>query len=181
MLEKLNCWIDIKAKYIALVKANNGQQHPSTSATTSTYTLGLSSIKHNNELITSKIQQSLYSSITKQNYIQWLSSKPTHPIDTTESNIHWTSLITARKEATIQMKIFITKWISGFTSSGKYMVRMKLRQHSTCPSCAHPIEDLQHILTCPSTSTTSLRQEFSKIYKTGSKTPKRILLFQHSF
>ena len=38
------------------------------------------------------------------------------------------------------------------------MVRMKLRQHSTCPSCANPIEDLQHILTCPSTSTTSVRQ-----------------------
>ena len=162
MLEKLNCWMDTKAKYIAQVEANNNQQHPNTVPTfilPSSYTIGLSSIVHNKKIITSKIQQSLYSSITKQNYIQWLSTKSTHPIDTTKVNIHWDSLISARKEVPIHMNLFITKWISGFTSSGKYMVRMKLRNNSSCPSCDHPIEDLPHILTCPSVTSTTLRQE----------------------
>ena len=130
MLEKLNCWMDIKAKCIALAKAINDQQHPSTTTTTSTYTLGLSSIKHNNEFITSKIQQSLYSSITKQNYIEWLSSKPTHPINASELNIHWNSLITARKEASIQMKIFITKSLKTVPKTSEKMSRYVLWKRS---------------------------------------------------
>ena len=55
--------------------------------------------------------------------------------------------------------------MSGFTASDKYMVRLKQRQHATCPGCTHPTEDLLHILTCPNKDTKSHRHKLLRDLK----------------
>ena len=157
-LEILNCQMDARAKQIARLHILSNTPNITFSPTS----LGFGSIKIAKVTISSKIQQSLYSTITKNNYITWLSTKSTHPINLQQNNIYWPSISKARKEASLPMKIFITKWISGFTSSGSHMVKLKLRQHAKCPGCPHQNEDLQHILTCPHPDTTSLRQSLLK-------------------
>ena len=54
-----------------------------------------------------------------------------------QSEIHTVPLdlkgfATARKESSLSLKLFITKWLSGDTASGKVMVRRKQRQISKC-------------------------------------------------
>ena len=146
MLETLNCKVDLRAKEIALNDIRDSTNHPPPSSTT----LGLGSIYCNNSIITSKIRQSLYNSVTTKSFISWLSSKNTFPVDLLQHSIHWPSFHKARINASLSRKIFITKWLSDYTASGEYMVRTKMRKDSSCPRC---VEDLPHILTCTSTTT----------------------------
>ena len=168
MLEKLNCKMDKKAKYIACQHIT----HKSPNTTPPPTTLGFGSIQCGKEYISSKLQQLLYSAVTKQQFYSWISTKPTHPLKVNLKTIHWESFIKARKESSTPMNIFMTKWISSFTACGKYMVKMKLRQDAACPCCTEPIEDLPHILCCPCSSTTSLRQELLQDLKNWFKTSK---------
>ena len=161
VLELLNCKMDQKAKQIARSNMTPSPVNVSITPTSK----GIGSIICGKEIISSKIQSSLYSSILKRIYTYWLSSKPTHPINIKPTYIHWASLSLARKEASTPIKVFISKWICGFIPSGQYMVKIKLRQESTYPGCSHPIEDLQHILSCPCSSTSSLRHHLLKDLK----------------
>ena len=157
MLETLNCKVDLKAKEIALnhISDSTNYHPPST-------TLGLGSIYCNNSIVTSKIRQSLYNSVTTKSFISWLSSKNTFPVDLLQHSIHWPSFHKARKNAPLSRKIFITKWLSDYTASGEYMVRTKMRKDSSCPKCNCEVEDLPHILTCTSTSTRDLHSSLLK-------------------
>ena len=154
ILEKLNCYMDQRAKQIA-----NLQMLTNTNHVFSPTSLGFATIQHKKSIISSKIQQSLYASITRDNFLSWISSKPSFALDISQHDIHWPSFEHARKNTSIPINLFITKWISGFTASGKYMVRFKQRQHATCPGCPHPVEDLLHILTCPNKDTQAYRQD----------------------
>ena len=51
----------------------------------------------------------------------------------------------ARKEATLTIQHFVTKWISGDTATGKTMTR---RKQQILPKCEKLEEHLLHILTC---------------------------------
>ena len=71
-------------------------------------------------------------------------------------------------ERTLQMQVFITKWLSGDTATGRIMCRRKSRNASFCPRCGATDEHLLHVITCPcreasklrSTTMTNLQQWF---------------------
>ena len=179
LLELLNCKMDLKAKEIALTHI----QHPTNQPNPPPTILGLGSIYCNGNIISSKIQQSLYKTITKNSFINWFSDKTHLPTNLLQQSINWPSFHQARKNATLSRKIFITKWISNFTASGEYMVRNKMRKDSSCPICKSAVEDLPHILTCPSTATQGLHKILLAdlhTWLTSSRTLKSITTFIHS-
>ena len=123
----------------------------------STTSLGFGSVKCHGHLITSNLQGSLYKQVTKYNYLTSLSQHSEFPLNFTKVNVHWESFSTARKEASFSTNIFLTKWLSGDTATGRVMVQRKARLGSQCPMCNHNDEHLTHVLTCPSTSAKELR------------------------
>ena len=64
------------------------------------------------------------------------------------SIVNWEVLGKARKESPLKLKIFITKWVSGDTATGKVMVQRKQRLHSNCPMCNNVDKTTTHILQC---------------------------------
>ena len=70
------------------------------------------------------------------------------PNNTLQDIVHWDSLGQARKEAPLNLKIFITKWISKETATGIVMVQRKKRLLDNCPMCNIAQEDTTHILQC---------------------------------
>lgn len=70
--------------------------------------------------------------------------------------VYLDAIRTARKEATVPIKIFISKWILGQTATRVVMVRRQQRVSSECPRCGEQLEHLQHILTCTDQSAIDL-------------------------
>ena len=83
--------------------------------------------------------------------IKWLSTHGEDPCDLTSVSIDWKPFRTARKEVTLQMQLFITKWLSGDTATGRIMCRRHSRNSSSCPRCGQSDEHLLHVIRCPST------------------------------
>ena len=152
-LETLNCIVDEYAKDIARQQMN-GTLPPLHFSTTS---LGFGSVKCHGHLITSNLQGSLYKQVTKYNYLTSLGQHSEFPLNFAKVNVHWESFSTARKEASFSTNIFLTKWLSGDTATGRVMVQRKARLGSQCPMCNHNDEHLLHVLTCSSSSATELR------------------------
>ena len=154
-LEHLNCVMDRNAKQIARKAINEQLQSPPSLPTS----LGFGTITCNSTSITSNLQSSLYEQITTMRLLNRLASIDDEGSDLNVIPLHLQSYATARKEVSLSMKIFITKWISGDTATGKVMKRRKKRLISNCPSCDAPDEDLRHILTCPSNISSSYRNK----------------------
>ena len=76
-------------------------------------------------LVTSNIQSSLYNAVIRTNMLKWLNCHGEDPSDLTSANIDWNCFSNARKEVTLQTKLFVTKWLSGDTVTGKVMCRRK--------------------------------------------------------
>ena len=150
--EKLSCQMDSLAKEIATKYI--AQEHKNTSFHSTN--LGYGSITYNNTLVTSKVQSTLYTHILHNEMCAFLSSKLNITMDNLLHNIHWPSFTTARKESPLSLQIFISKWLSGDTATGRVMAQRKQRQHSHCPRCQATNEHLLHILTCPAPSTKDL-------------------------
>ena len=154
-MEHLNCVMDRNAKQIARKAINEQLQSPPSLPTS----LGFGTITCNSTSITSNLQSSLYEQITTMRLLNRLASIDDEGSDLNVIPLHLQSYATARKEVSLSMKIFITKWISGDTATGKVMKRRKKRLISNCPSCDAPDEDLRHILTCPSNISSSYRNK----------------------
>ena len=60
------------------------------------------------------------------------------------SLVNWEVLSKARKEATLNLKILLSKWVSGEIATGSVMVKRKQRKYSKCPMCQQDNET-QHI------------------------------------
>ena len=154
-MEHLNCVVDHNAKQIAR-KAIKDRIQPPPSLPTS---FGFGTIICNSTTITSNLQSSLYHQITTVKMLDWLARNDDEGSAINATPIHLQSYATARKEAPLSMKLFITKWISGDTATGKVMKRRKKRLLSNCPTCDAPDEHLRHILKCPSNKTSSYRKK----------------------
>ena len=89
--------------------------------------------------------------------IKWLSQHGEEPCDLSSIDLDWRPFRTARKEVTLQMQLFITKWLSGDTATGKMMCRRQSRNTSFCPRCGANDEHLLHVITCPCRKATQLR------------------------
>ena len=152
-LETLNCIVDDFAKDIAKKQIDGllpGLQFSSTD-------IGFGTVKCNGILITSNLQRSLYTEVTKKNFIDALSLNTENPLDFSTVNVHWESFSIARKEAALSTQTFITKWLSGDTATGRVMVNRQKRILAKCPLCSHEDEHLLHVITCKSTTATELR------------------------
>ena len=69
-IETLNCFMDEEAKDLA----GSYIQDPSNFPDCQDTDIGFGSVKHENYLITSKLQASLYKRVTHKSMLQWLSS-----------------------------------------------------------------------------------------------------------
>ena len=119
--------------------------------------LGFGTVKCNGVIIGSSIQQSLYHSILHSKMVSRLSILLKIPEYILLNTVHWKVLSTARKEARLTSKIFISKWVSKTTATGIVMVQRKQRLLSNCPLCNLPDEDTTHVLQCQSSSAISLK------------------------
>ena len=152
-LEKLNCRMDIEAKAIAQAHICGNAAPPIFHPTK----IGFGTVRIKNKLVTSRIQTSLYKHITHDALVHWVGKHSKPLLNLKAANIAWHSFQVARREASLGMKIFVTKWISGDTATGRVMVQRKKREHSNCPRCNQEDEHLLHILTCKSVDTISIR------------------------
>ena len=57
----------------------------------------------------------------------------------------------------MQIQLFVTKWLSGDTATGRVMCQRKQRNTSFCPRCGQDDEHLLHVVTCPSPIAAQLR------------------------
>jgi hypothetical protein len=78
-------------------------------------------------------------------------------VDLATINIDWEAYAKARKDTPQNIQLFITKWLSGDTATGRVMVRRKQCLPSKCPCCLHEYEQLLHIITCNAPATKELR------------------------
>ena len=143
MLEKLNCRMDAFAKDIA----RDEMYQPRTELITST-SVGMGTIKINDNLVTSRIQQSLYVHIMHSKFLSWYSRKYKIDQGVMENEVNWKAYKLARKESRLSMNIFMSKWLSEDTATGNVMVQRKQRISSCCPRCVHPEENTSHVLLC---------------------------------
>ena len=150
--EILNCRMDTLAKDIATTFIQH--RHSINFAPSS---LGFGTVTCNGVIIGSRLQHTLYNSILHAKIVTRLSILLHIPESILHDAVNWRVLSTARKEARLQLKIFITKWISKDTATGVIMVQRKKRLHSNCPLCHLPNEDTLHVLQCQSSSATSHR------------------------
>ena len=139
--------MDGLAKDIAMQYMHTRQKLKFTSTS-----LGFGTVRCNGVIIGSRLQQSLYYSILDTQLVKRLSILLHIPQAFLINNIHKQVLTTARKEARLATKIFISKWISKDTATGITMVQRKKRLTSNCPLCNIPEEDTIHVLQCPSPS-----------------------------
>ena len=89
---------------------------------------------------------------------KWLAGSDNECSEIDVVPLHRQSYATARKESSLSTKLFITKWVSGDTATGRVMKRRKKRLLSNCPICDAPDEHLRHILTCSSNKASSYRE-----------------------
>ena len=152
-LEQLNCRVDIWAKEIAQKQISGAIPKAEFTATT----CGFGTITCKDVLITSNLQSNLYKHVTKHNFISTLSTNPEVPKDFSSLRINWGTFSKARMESSLNMQTFVTKWLSGDTSTGRVMKARKARLLDTCPQCNQEDEHLLHVLTCRSEGTRELR------------------------
>ena len=154
-IETLNCFMDEEAKDLA----GRYIQDPSNFPDCHDTDIGFGSVKHENYLITSKLQASLYKRVTHKSMLQWLSSHGEIQSDLCNANIAWTCFSKARQESSLSIKLFITKWLSGDTATGRTMAIRKQRILTNCPRCDKEDEHLLHVLTCPASCAHTLRNK----------------------
>ena len=151
--EYLNCKMDALAKNIAHTYMTQNLQF-----NFSPTNLGLGTVSCNGLRITSRFQQSLYHHVTQRFHVNRLGHLLHLRPSLMYESVNWKVLSSSRKLVSLQIKLFITKWISGDTATGSVMVKRKQRLSAHCPLCQHPHEDTHRILKCPSNSASSLRQ-----------------------
>ena len=178
ILEQLNCLMDTKAKAIATTHIDCNTTIPPFAATS----LGYGTIKCGSKLITSNLQSSLYNQITLNNMIEWFSTNSEVKVNLTQSKLAWHCFSQARKEVSLPMNLFITKWLSGDTATGRVMCQRKQRCSSSCPRCGEDDEHLLHVLTCNSTETTTLQHkllsELVEWLRSNNTHPRLALFFK---
>ena len=143
-LEILNCEMDVDAKQFATTHIAQGK--PPLPILPSQKGLGTIYIRQN--MVVSKIQHTLYTTILHNKFVDRLEIKFGTSALTFNSLVNWQSFRTARKSATFSLQKFISKWINGNIPTGTVLKGRGHRTDASCPLCNHPTEDLIHILTC---------------------------------
>jgi predicted RNA-binding Zn-ribbon protein involved in translation (DUF1610 family) len=106
-------------------------------------------------MVTSKLQKGLYNKILAKKALTYLADKCMTDENSFSTHVYWDAIKSARKEATVTIQIFMSKWVSGQTATGVVMVKRKQRVSSECPRCGEDGEHLLHILTCKAQSASS--------------------------
>ena len=177
MKANLNCKMDSIAKVIAQLQIANRRNISFMKSG-----LGLGTVMLGKTIIASRMQSSLYTSIMPKKLVAWLANKYNFTPSSFQSNIEWYTLNKARRESSLPLKIFMTKWISEDIASGVVMVRRKQRMHSNCPMCNLPGENTTHILQCQHSTICTLRIDLLselKVWLASKDTDPDIINFIH--
>ena len=152
MLAKLNNKMDLMAKRIAVehMESNAELQVVPTS-------MGIGTIICGDELISSRVQQSLYNCILHSKLVKWYSKTLDIPLSILKEHVSWNVFEKARHEGRPGLNTFMTKWISGDTATGRVMRMRKRISHSNCPRCNTPDEHTTHVLQCQTEDTCNMR------------------------
>jgi hypothetical protein len=109
--------------------------------------IGITRVSYNNQLITGNLSKALYTKITSKSLFTYMNSQ-VFPQPLERADICWDAIQYARDRTTLNINIFISKWISNTVATGVVMQRRKHRVFNRCPRCNHWGEDREHILVC---------------------------------
>ena len=85
--------------------------------------VGIRTIRFDDTLTISKIQQSLYGHIIHSKFLSWHSRKHKINQKLTRDEVHWKVFKLTRKESRLSMNIFMSKWFSEDNTTGNGMVQ----------------------------------------------------------
>jgi hypothetical protein len=73
-----------------------------------------------------------------------------------QTSIDW--LVAQRSSGSISLsrQRWLSKWTTGICGVGKWLHHWKWQDHSNCPQCGQPNEDVQHVLLCNKISAVTL-------------------------
>ena len=111
---------------------------------------GLGAIYIKDTLVCGKVKETLYESLCHNDFTEYLEKKWTLPKNTL-SKPDWKIFARARRLATHDRRIFISKWLVDQLPTGLRMVKRKQRISAKCPHCPAE-EDTLHMPTCPDTA-----------------------------
>ena len=111
-------------------------------------------------MISSRIQQSLYSTVLHKGILREYASKLNISDSVLQEITHWTALHKARKEANLSLKIFMTKWASGDTATGKVMVFTKTTLTCYLPKVPVPRRGYYTCFTMPKRAYSSTKTKY---------------------
>ena len=156
LLESLNVRMDILAKEATTslpvpppvpFSHQASQYHPQK---------GYGRVTVQGDMVTSKLQKGLYNKILAKKALTYLADKCEVDDHIFSTHVYWDAIQPARREATVPIQIFMSKWVCGQTATGVVMVKRKQRISSECPRCGEDGEHLLHILTCKEQSASDL-------------------------
>jgi hypothetical protein len=153
LLEHLNCIVDTKAKEFLAMRP----KEPITREIDTTY--GFANISIFGEEITGTMSSSIQLAQSVQRS-KIASLRHKRVTDETWQCIDHIAISRSSRTLSTSRKIFITKWIAKQLPVGSVLLQRCHRLHDTCPMCQGAIEDMSHLVTCPSQSAT-------KAYCTG--------------
>ena len=104
--------------------------------------------------LTSQLQHSLYSELTKYPTRSYWQKKMTIP-SSYSPTIAWDAISSAFTSLSSTKQTEVIKWNSEFCGTGKNLRQWKEQQHSACPTCGVENENTHHILTCPHPTATA--------------------------
>ena len=171
----LNCRMDKFAKEIARAHIRRPRERRYIPTT-----LGIGSIVCRGQVITTRVQKSLYDSILHGDMMGHIGDILGLEGEFVDSVVSWPSYRRARKMVGSSRQHFITKLVSGNMATGRVMKQREQRIHDTCPLCDEPDEHLVHILTCPHDTCVELRTsllEELKVWLTAEDTHEDITSF----
>jgi hypothetical protein len=87
------------------------------------------------DMVTSKLQKGLYNKILAKKALTYLADKCEVDDHIFSTHVYWDAIQPARREATVPIQIFMSKWVCGQTATGVVMVKRKQRISSECPRC----------------------------------------------
>ena len=116
-------------------------------------------VRYKSTIVRENLSNSLYTKIADDLLEEsWIDKERYNRED--KDTIDWATQSKALKASPLKTRRFICKWASNTISTGRNMVKWKLRYKGSCPFCNTDNEDKNHILRCENS-------EAQKIWKEG--------------
>ena len=142
LLEKLNCFTDLKAdEYRKKIEMSNDYEYSMLHYFSNWH------CKINNNIITSKLEKSIKDHIYKKKIQSFLHHNKGYTMKSFEY-IDWEVIESATNMLSLSRRIWLTKFVSGFSATAVKMHERGQWESPLCPICNVTNENTKHIFAC---------------------------------